>query len=170
MTRAGWRVYALENDELRVTVLPDKGADVVELLHKRSGVDPLFRAPWGLQPPGSPPREGWDGHAFLANYEGGWQELFPSVNDPCTYRSEEIPFHGEAATLPWEVEREDDTLRCSVRCRRTPFLLERLMRLEGASLVLEQTVTNRSAHPAHFVWGHHCVLGPPFLEDRKSVV
>jgi hypothetical protein len=38
------------------------------------------------------------------------------------------------------------------------------MRLEGPTLVLEETVTNEGGEPAHFVWGHHCVLGPPFLE------
>jgi Domain of unknown function (DUF4432) len=38
------------------------------------------------------------------------------------------------------------------------------MRLEKGALVLEETVTNESDEPAHFVWGHHCVLGPPFLE------
>jgi hypothetical protein len=161
---AGWNALTLENDELRVTVLPEKGADIVGFLHKESGVDPLFRAPWGLQPPGSPPREGSDGHAFLENYEGGWQELFPNVNDPCEYRGETLPFHGEVATLPWECAHEGDALRCSVRCRITPFRLARVMRLEEASLVLEETVTNEGDEPAEFVWGHHCVLGPPFVE------
>jgi hypothetical protein len=51
-----------------------------------------------------------------------------------------------------------------VRCRATPFLLERVMRLEGTSLVLEERVRNEGGEPSHFVWGHHCVLGPPFLE------
>ena len=51
----------------------------------------LFKTPWGLQPPGSPPREGSDGHAFLENYEGGWQELFPNCNDPCS-----VPRHRAA--------------------------------------------------------------------------
>jgi hypothetical protein len=37
------------------------------------------------------------------------------------------------------------------------------MRLERASLLLEEKVTNEGDEPAHFVWGHHCVLGPPFL-------
>ena len=35
--------------------------------------------------------------AFLHNYGGGWQELFPSCNDACTYRGVELPFHGEVA-------------------------------------------------------------------------
>ena len=161
---AGWAELELEDDELRVTVLPEKGADIVGFFHKPSGVDPLFRAPWSLQPPGSPPREGSDGHAFLENYGGGWQELFPNVNDPSEYAGETVPFHGEVATLPWDAERDGEALRCSVRCRRTPFRLERLMRIEGGTLVLEETVTNEGDAPAHFVWGHHCVVGPPFLE------
>ena len=161
---AVWAELQLEDDELRVTVLPEKGADIVGFLHKPSGVDPLFRTPWGLQPPGSPPREGSDDHAFLENYGGGWQELFPNVNDPSEYDGETVPFHGEVATLPWDVERDDEALRCSVRCRRTPFRLERLMRIKGGTLVLEETVTNEGDALAHFVWGHHCVVGPPFLE------
>jgi hypothetical protein len=162
---AGWKELVLENDVLQVTVLPEKGADIVGFLHKATGVDPLFRAPWGLQPPGAPPREGSDGRAFLENYEGCWQELFPNVNDPSEYRGVMVPFHGEVATLPWECAREGDALRCSVRCRLTPFRLERLMRIEGTSLVLDEAVTNEGDEPAHFVWGHHCVVGPPFLEE-----
>jgi len=129
-----------------------------------TGVDPLFKAPWGLQPPGAPPREGWDGHGFLANYEGGWQELFPNVNDPARYGGETIPFHGEVATLPWDCEEADGGIALRVRCRLTPFALERRMRLEGSTLVLDERVTNQGDRVAHFVWGHHCVLGPPFLE------
>ncbi len=160
---AGWRAVVLENEALRVTVLPDKGADIYSLVELRSEIDVLFKAPWGLQPPGAPPLAGSGDDEFLWNYEGGWQELFPSVNDPCTYRGERIPFHGEVATVPWEVERRGETLHCSVRCRRTPLRLERVMRLERASLLLEEKVTNEGDEPAHFVWGHHCVLGPPFL-------
>jgi hypothetical protein len=155
----------LENEALRVTVLPDKGADIVELVHLATGADPLFKAPWGLQPPGSEPRDGWGGFDFLANYEGGWQELFPSVNEPATSGGETIPFHGEVATLPWEAHADrEGTLRLSVRCLRTPFRLQRRMRLEGASLVLDEAVTNEGRERAYLVWGHHCVVGPPFLE------
>jgi len=30
---SGWRALTLESEHLRVTVLPDKGADIVELVH-----------------------------------------------------------------------------------------------------------------------------------------
>jgi len=164
VSRSGWAELVLENEEIRVTILPDKGADIVGLEHRATGVDPLFRAPWGLQPAGSAAREGSDGHAFLENYQGGWQELFPNAGDPCTYGGETIPFHGEVATLPWDCERIGDALRCTVRCRRVPLRLTRTMRLEGTTLVLEEVVENEGSEATEFVWGHHCVVGPPFLE------
>ena len=82
----GWPAVHLTSDLLEVTVLPGKGADIYALTDLGSGIDPLFKAPWGLQPPGSPPRDGSEGAAFLENYEGGWQELFPNTNDPASYR------------------------------------------------------------------------------------
>jgi hypothetical protein len=79
-----------------VTVLPGKGADIAELVHKPSGVQFLMKTPAGLQPPKvSPPAD------FLENYEGGWQILFPNANEGCEHRGRDIPFHGEAALLPW---------------------------------------------------------------------
>src|SRR5207247_1999198 len=146
---AGWRSVTLENDVLSVTVLPDKGADIYSLVDLRSGIDVLFKAPWGLRPPGAPPLEGSGDDEFLRNYEGGWQELFPSANDACTYRGRRIPFHGEVATLPWEHEAGDGELRLRTWCRQTPFRLERVMRLRGNTLELDESVTNEAAEPAH---------------------
>jgi Domain of unknown function (DUF4432) len=164
-TVAGWRGIVVEDDALEATVLPERGAEICSLVHRRTGTELLFHAPWGLQPPGAPPRAGADGHAFLERYAGGWQELFPSVNDATTYAGETIPFHGEVASLPWSCTLEDGALRCAVRCERTPFRLERVLRMAGGRLVLDETVTNEGERAAEFVWGHHVVLGPPFLEE-----
>ena len=168
--RAGWRALTLTNGELAVTLLPDKGGDIVEFVRVDGGLDALFHAPWGLQPPGSPPRDGSEGHAFLENYGGGWQTLFPSAGDPTTYRGAAVPFHGEVATLPWRVRGvgEEDAAEVSldVECRATPWRLARTLRLDAgtATLVVEETATNTGDDVAHAVWGHHVVVGPPFLE------
>ncbi len=42
--------------------------------------------------------------AFLDVYEGGWQEIFPSVNDPTNYKSANLGFHGEIMYMPWNYE------------------------------------------------------------------
>jgi galactose mutarotase-like enzyme len=145
------------DDVLRAIVLPERGAELHSLVHVPTETELLFQAPWGLHPP-SPERT-----SFLDRYAGGWQELFPSANDETTYGGETIPFHGEVALLPWECEERDGALVCRVRCERTPFLLERTLRFDGR-LVVEERVTNEGDDVAHFTWGHHLVLGPPFLE------
>jgi hypothetical protein len=167
---AGWRAVRLTSDALSVTVLPDKGADIYEIVDLATGIDPLFKASWGLQPPGAAPREGSDGAAFLENYEGSWQELLPNTNEACVYRGSPMPFHGEVATRPWSVSVEADhgdlaAVRFTVDCQIVPLRLERLMTLRPGTrqLVLDERVSNRSPDAVDFVWGHHCVLGPPLI-------
>jgi hypothetical protein len=163
----GHEALWLENARLRVSVLPSKGADIYSFAHVPSGIEFLMRTPAGLRPPGSLPAEN-----FLENYEGAWQELFPSHSSACIYRGRRIPFHGEVALLPWEYTIEQDdaqatTLRLSVDCRQTQFRLTRRMRLpgEGTTLELESSVLNCSADAEYFVWGHHVVLGGDFLME-----
>ena len=167
----GWRSVVLENGLVRVIVLPDKGAEIHQLTHLPTGTDILFEGPWGLRPPGSEHLPGSGEDEFMWNYAGGWQELFPSVNEACVYRGERIPFHGEVASLPWEHEvvvagGAEVKVRFWTETHATPFRVERTLGLrEGeAELVIDGTVENRSTEAAHFVWGHHCVVGPPFLE------
>lgn len=162
----------LDSDVLRVTVLPGKGADIYAFVYKPSGIDFLWKNPVGLRPPGSDPHPDSGDAEFLWNYEGAWQELFPNAGDSCTLDGIELPFHGEVATLPWEHEvlvdgGDEVAVRFNVLTRRTTFRLDRVMRLRAGdpALELEETVTNVGSVPAHYTWGHHCVVGEPFVED-----
>jgi hypothetical protein len=166
----GHPAFWLQNDLLRVGVLPQKGADIFELTYRPAGIQFLMETPWGLKPPGSQaPAD------FLENYEGGWQELLPNHNDACEIEGKSIPMHGEVALLPWEMQilRDDPqetVIRLQVHCRVTPFRLERTMRVQGneARLWITEKVTNTSPQSADFVWGHHLTLGGNFLEDGCS--
>jgi len=167
----GLRTVTLENDLLSATVLVDKGADIYTLVHHASGVDVLWKAPWGLREPGrgvapAPTSE----VAWLEHFAGGWQELFPNGGDACIYKGVELPFHGEASTLPWTAMVLEDTpqearVLFSVRLFRSPFRLERTMTVrDGAPvLTLDERVTNEGAEPLAAMWSHHPCLGAPFL-------
>ena len=165
----GHPVLWLENEQLRVGILPQKGADIFEFTYRPTGIQLLMRTPWGLKAPGDKlPAE------FLENYEGGWQELFPNHGDACRFRGQVLPMHGEVALLPWKVQvlKNNATETCihlQVRCQKTPFLLERSMRLRAGTEQLEimEKVTNESDTSCEFVWGHHLTLGEAFL-DRES--
>ena len=162
----GWRAITVASDHLSLTVLPDRGAEVHALVDRASGIDVLFHAPWGLAPPGAPPREGSDGHAFLASYAGGWQELFPSADEPCTYRGHDIGYHGEVCAIPWQVRAAGPlSLVCTIDCRTAPFRLERRLTLapDAAQLRVDERIDNTGDEDWECQWGHHLVLGPPFV-------
>ena len=142
------------------------------LVDRASGVDVLFHAPWGLAPPGAPPREGSDGHAFLETYAGGWQELFPSADEPCTYRGHDIGYHGEVAAIPWQVRADGPlSLVCTIDCRTAPFRLERRLTLvaDAPQLRVDERVSNTGHEDWECTWGHHLVLGPPFVAAGRAV-
>jgi Domain of unknown function (DUF4432) len=175
ITRArinGWDALRLCDSTIEVTILPAKGADIYSFVDVATGLDVLMKTPWGLQPPGSSPRSGSGRDEFLHNYEGGWQELFPNTGAPCAYEGCEIPLHGEVATLPWNIcieqdDQDETRVRLDVQCRQTPLSVSRSMSLKASYgvLTIDETVRNQTDHRVMFVWGHHPVLGAPFLDD-----
>lgn len=167
----GLRAVTLENRGLRVGVLVDKGADIFEFLYKPRDVDLLWRSPLGIVHParGTPSIASREG-AFMDAYEGGWQELFPTLGPPAVHHGAEFGAHGEVALLPWEYTIDcDDPGRVQVsfgvRTRRAPFALRRTLTLQDDAAVLHiaEEVVNEGAETVAFMWGHHPVLGAPFL-------
>ena len=168
----GLRTVTLENRGLRVTVLPDKGSDIVELRLKALDLDVLWSSPSGLRDPRTtrPSSEGMG--AFMDLYEGGWQEILPSGGPPSSFAGASWGQHGETSTLPWEYRVEMDepdhvALALRVRLLRYPLTLHKVLRLrdERAVLELEETLTNEADEPIELMWGHHPVVGAPFLSQ-----
>jgi galactose mutarotase-like enzyme len=172
-TYNGLRLILLENELVQVAVLPEKGAEIASLRYKPADLDPLLHFRQGPLHPGPfpatiPSRDG----AFLDVYHGGWQELFPSGGGPCELAGAELGRHGEVALLPWnweiiKDEADEIAVHFWVRTLRTPFLLERILRLRSGRSVLEieESVTNEGGVELPFLWGHHPAFGPPFLEE-----
>lgn len=173
----GWESVTLSSPALAVTVLPRKGADIYSFVDRATGIDVLGKTPWGLQPPGAARRPGSGSFQFLHNYEGAWQELFPNTFLPSTYEGREVPLHGEVATLPWKLEVECESIeevriRLDVTCRQMPLTLTRVMSLTRAApiLTISETVRNLCDRTVQFVWGHHPLLGAPFIEPGCRIV
>ena len=176
-TYKGYKLAVLENDQLRVTVLLDKGGDIVEFQHKPSGTDLLWWTPWGLYPQGkhhssSALAEG----AFGDTYEGGWQDIFPSGGAPNIHQGVEYGLHGETPLLPWEGRILENTpegvaLELTTHTYRTPFAMKKILRLKRgqAALFVECEAKNLSALPQDTMWGQHPVFGAPFLDEHCRV-
>lgn len=170
------RGLRLENGLLAATVLPDKGADIYELIHQPSGVDVLWKSPWGLRRPGGYPSAFDSNVTWIEAYEGGWQEIFPSGGGPCTYKGVELNFHGEASMSAWDAEITQAAgnaaeVRLTVRLARSPFRIERTMRVEAGRpvLTLRERITNEGGEAMDYMWSHHPALGAPFLSGTCRI-
>ena len=172
-TYRGMKVLILENAELRVVVVPDKGSDIVSFRHQPSNTEFLWESPVGLRNPASyvPTVSAPEG-PFHDLYEGGWQELLPGAGGftPTNYSGSLIGLHGEVALMPWRCAIEEDSpdevrAKLTVETIRSPFKIEKWLSLKkGESrLTIDERVTNLGDEEAPFMWGHHPVFGRPFL-------
>ena len=97
---AGQRAVVLESARLRVTVLPELGGHVVELVDRASDVNLLWHNPR------TAPRPAPYGAHFDDWWSGGWDEIFPS-GDRGTLHGELLPYMGELWCVPWTAEGLD---------------------------------------------------------------
>jgi len=171
LTYCGFRTVILENELLRVVVLPEKGAEIYALVYKPHDTDVLFKRGFPQKPQPYPAAPANSEEGFIASYFGGWQEIFPSGGSACKVGNISIGIHGEVFILPWRWQiLEDSPQRVSVRFQvhttQMPFYLERTMSLESGSAVLrmEETLRNESPETLPYMWGHHPAFGAPFLD------
>ena len=90
----GVRALIMANEYLRITILPDKGADIYSIVYLPEGIDFLWKSPQGLRPPSQGQLSSDSSTAWLEQYEGGWQEIFPNGGDACVYNGVQLNFHG----------------------------------------------------------------------------
>jgi galactose mutarotase-like enzyme len=153
----GFEACILENASLRVTVLPELGGKVLELVDKAADRDllwhnprlPLRRAPYRAE--------------FDDWWSGGWDEVFPT-GDIARFDNEPLPYMGELWSVPWSVQQpegeSDCTVTTSVETTMTAAHFERRLELRGDEPVLRARyqLTNVGLRPMPFLWGIHPAL------------
>jgi hypothetical protein len=171
-TFKGMQTIILENELLRVTVLVDKGTDIVEFRYKPRDLDFLYFAPGGIRNPARATPPAASSAPFLDYFSGGWNEILPNGGPTVKYKGAELGQHGEISLIPWEYAILDDSpervaAKFWVRPLRTPFFVEKTLSMEPgkAALRIEERLTNEGGEPMHLMWGHHIAFGRPFLEE-----
>jgi galactose mutarotase-like enzyme len=171
----GLQSIEMENEFLRLVVLPEAGAKIWQMHYKPRAADLLWNNP------SLPPAR----QALYASYDdtwsGGWDDLFPS-DEPGQVLGYSVPDHGELWTGQWETGQVKAGGTPGLHLRySTPvsqFLVEKTLALRPGSAVLEVTyrLTNRGKgefpflfklHPAFAVSGHHRIDFPPMMVRRE---
>lgn len=147
----------LENETLRVVVLPGIGGKTASLVDKKSGFEFLTQREGA-----SYRRQPYSGD-YLKGECSGFDDMFPTI-DACRYlkypwAGAELPDHGEVWALPWTAVRRVDGLELSVAGVRLPYTLKKTL-----SFPDDRTIryAYEAANPTPFVmdclWAAHMMF------------
>lgn len=163
---AGLRTIVLENDRIRVEVLPELGARVNRIEHRVSGNDLLWHNPH------VEPRIVSIGACYDDNFAGGWDELFP--NDfPGQVGDQAYPDHGELWCQPWDhqvIERGPGQVSLVLRRSGTvtQTAIEKVITLKAgeSQLHFSHKITNTGTKGLDFLWKLHPALA---IDEGDSI-
>jgi hypothetical protein len=174
---AGLRLLVIENECIRLTVWPEHGADLIELRHKASDLDVLWKNPqvWPPrrraldQPPGTRSE-------FYDVFHGGWFVSLPNGFFPADYHGASLGCHGELQGVPWTAEILEQSearvrVRLTGRSVRTPLELTRELELLANDPVVRwrEQLANRSRLRLPVAWLHHPGFGGPLIDGAELV-
>jgi len=151
----GFEVFALENGIVGIEVVPELGAKVISLRDLVTGCEWMWHPPAGMKLFGNRP-----GDDFSASTMTGWDECIPTIS-PCRWKGRDLPDHGEAWSVPWEIDLGafgHGALKTSLFLPVSPLYFERSIHLCGNEIHLEYLLENHGCGSEEFLWAMHPLL------------
>ena len=160
----------LSNDKISLTVVPEGGAMAAIVLAADSEkINPLWNPQWiAREAKLSPPTTFYRGHFVCV-------DGFGPVS--AEERAAGLGMHGEAYTLPWQVEsyqKQGNTASASFSVA-LPIVQETLKRryhvVDGENIVwVDSELTSHLGFDRPVFWGEHATVSAPFLEPGRVAV
>ena len=152
----GLTAVSAENDFFELTVLPEVGGKIYDLIWKSSGEQLLWHNP-RIRPQPYPVDTNFDNY-----WCGGWDEGFPTC-DPCEHKGESFPNLGELRSVHWSVEEAGvrqgvAVVRLSAYGPISPVRAEKTILIDRDVVAVSSRITNIGPAPLDFIWGSHPAL------------
>lgn len=153
-TYRGLQAILFENEQLRMTVLPELGGKIYSIIHKAANAEILWHHPR------VEPRPMYIGARFDDCWSGGWDEQFPN-DEPVTHDGEIYPDHGEYWSIPWDWQVEQKGPTALLYMRRTgsitATLAERWISLTESEpfFRMRLRISNIGFAPVDYIWKLH---------------
>jgi hypothetical protein len=171
----GRRAAQIEDERIRVTITTE-GGHIAELVHKPTGVNPLWTPHWSsIEPstfdPTQHPEYGPQNEAQLLSGILGHNVCLDIFGGPSPEEEAAgIPVHGEAPVAQYEVSGGVDWIEMHATLPKAQLLFERRISLhaDSARIDIAESVENLTASDRPIGWTQHVTLGPPFLELGKT--
>lgn len=152
----------LENELLKVTLVPGVGGKIASLIYKPRNSELL----WQNSEEEFVQSE-YDS-SFAEGDMSGIDDMFPTI-DECFYpdgpwKGTRLPDHGEVWALPWNSHLNNQEVTLSVLGVRIPYKLSKKIKLIGNKLDLSYNLENLSPFSFKFIWALH----PLFKMDEYT--
>lgn len=153
-TSHGLRAITLENELLRVQILPEAGAKIWQIVYLPLDTPLLWNNP-DIAPAAHPLHACYDDV-----WSGGWDELFPN-DEEALIAGQRYPDHGEFWTARWDAEPFTSAHEVGVALHlRTPLsaiTVEKTitLRRNEAQLRFSHRLKNHTGAPFPFLWKLH---------------
>jgi hypothetical protein len=165
----GRKAIQLESGAVRLTVLVE-GGHIAEILHKRSGVNPLWTPQWSSVEPSAwslagRPEYGSGAEAKLLAGIMGHNLCLGLFGGPSEEEAAAgMTAHGESSVAVYDAGDQDGALTMKASFPEAQLRFERTLRFETATVIrISEQVENLKAWDAPIAWTQHVTLGAPFV-------
>jgi galactose mutarotase-like enzyme len=150
---------SMENDYLQVEFLPEIGAKMTKLTHKKTGRQFL------LQPQNRD--KNYHRPFYGADFErydtSGFDECFPTVSaasyrHPASNTELSFPDHGELWSIPWDYNLKNGQVVFSCGGNRFPYHFEKHIKIDNNVISIVYRLQNLSENEFYYLWSAHPLL------------
>ncbi|AEX86426.1 hypothetical protein Marpi_2051 [Marinitoga piezophila KA3] len=159
----------LENDFLKIHILPELGAKIASIFYKPQNFEVLFQPIKGF----------YEKTKYGDNYDkydtSGIDEMFPNIDPGIYLNGKELPDHGELWSIPWKCKKENNKISCCVKSPEFNYIFCREIILFNNSIKLYYSVKNTGNDIFYGFWTFHGLLAIDekseiFLENVNQVL
>ena len=151
----------LQNECLRVRVIPQLGCKIVEIYDLENDHE------WLWSDKSRPIKAAKYGDQYDLYDISGFDECFPNIGisqDPKNI-GVTLPDHGEIWSLPWDVTQEENGVSATVVGRLFVYRFSRKLSLRNRKLIIEYSVANIGNTEITYMWSAHPLFA--INEDMK---
>ena len=152
----------LQNECLRVRVIPQLGCKIVEIYDLENDHE------WLWSDKSRPIKAANYGDQYDLYDISGFDECFPNIGisqDPKKI-GVTLPDHGEIWSLPWDVTQEENGVSATVLVKLFDYRFFRRLSLKSNKLVIEYSVSNIGDSEITYMWSAH----PLFAIDENMKI
>jgi hypothetical protein len=156
--------YYMENDLIKLCILPEIGAKIASIYYKPEDFEVLFQPSKNEYIVPSYDKD------FALFDTSGADEMFPTI-DPCNYPFNPniiLPDHGELWSIEWETTKYNHKLISKVNGIKLNYTFRRIIELYDNTIRLNYEVKNNEKTPIYGLWAFHGLLNGD--EDSKIIL